>query len=65
MKTFEDTASCVIDMETGKRVSKWYSRFGDALNMEQKMNYRFGGQVVTARYRATQFDVYMYSNDKS
>lgn len=56
MIEFEETVSCVIDTETGKRVSKWYSRFGDAWNMQQRLNYRFG-QVASEQYRAVIFEV--------
>lgn len=57
MIKFNDVVSCVIDTETGTRVSKWYTRFGDAQNMASRMNYRFGGQTITDNYKAVLFEV--------
>lgn len=57
MIEFSEVVSCVIDIKTGKRVSKWYSRYGDALNMASRMNYRFGGQIVSDNYKAVVFEV--------
>ena len=54
MSSCSDTVSCVVCTDTNKRVSQYYTRFGDGIRKEKDMN-RWNNQH---RYLAKEFRVY-------
>lgn len=53
MSSCFDIVSCVVDTDTNKRVSQYYTRFGDAIRKEKDMN-RWNNRH---RYLAKEFRV--------